>query len=81
MPRDDDKRERTVRCSFCQKTQDQVEKLIAGPGVYICNECVEQCLNIIEADEKRSRRKGGQRTVISRSPSPMRSKRSSTSML
>ena len=56
MPRDDDKRERTVRCSFCQKTQDQVEKLIAGPGVYICNECVEQCLNIIEADEKRSRR-------------------------
>ena len=46
MPRDDDKRERTVRCSFCQKTQDQVEKLIAGPGVYICNECVEQCLNI-----------------------------------
>ena len=70
MPRDDDKRERTVRCSFCQKTQDQVEKLIAGPGVYICNECVEQCLNIIEADEKRSRRKGGQRTSDKPLPKP-----------
>ena len=71
MPRDDDKRERTVRCSFCQKTQDQVEKLIAGPGVYICNECVEQCLNIIEADEKRSsRRKGGPRTSDKPLPKP-----------
>ena len=71
MPRDDDRRERTVRCSFCQKTQDQVEKLIAGPGVYICNECVEQCLNIIEADEKRSsRRKGGQRTSDKPLPKP-----------
>lgn len=71
MLRDDDRRERTVRCSFCQKTQDQVEKLIAGPGVYICNECVEQCLNIIEADEKRSsRRKGGQRTSDKPLPKP-----------
>ena len=71
MPRDDDRRERTVRCSFCQKTQDQVEKLIAGPGVYICNECVEQCLNIIEADEKRSsRRKGGPRTSDKPLPKP-----------
>ena len=77
MPRDDDKRERTVRCSFCQKTQDQVEKLIAGPGVYICNECVEQCLNIIEVPAARA----VSARVISRSPSPMRSKRSSTSML
>ena len=38
MPRDDDKRERTVRCSFCQKTQDQVEKLIAG-GIYLQRVC------------------------------------------
>ena len=29
-----------LKCSFCQKTEDQVEKLVAGPGVYICNECV-----------------------------------------
>ena len=38
-----------VRCSFCHKTQDQVRKLIAGPdGVYICDECVDICAEIIE---------------------------------
>ncbi|MBQ7067002.1 MAG: ATP-dependent Clp protease ATP-binding subunit ClpX [Lachnospiraceae bacterium] len=40
-----------VRCSFCNKTQDQVRKLIAGPaGVYICDECVELCSDIIEEE-------------------------------
>ena len=40
-----------VRCSFCNKTQDQVRKLIAGPsGVYICDECVEICADIIEEE-------------------------------
>ena len=39
MPRDDERREKSVRCSFCGKTDGQVEKIIAGPGVYICNEC------------------------------------------
>ena len=48
-----------VRCSFCNKTQDQVRKLIAGPaGVYICDECVDICSDIIEEeyedDEKTS---------------------------
>ena len=47
MARDDD-REKKVRCSFCGKTQDQVEKLISGPGVYICNECVDLCMDIVE---------------------------------
>ena len=32
---------KTLRCSFCGKTQDQVSRMIAGPGVCICNECVE----------------------------------------
>ena len=48
-----------LRCSFCNKTQDQVKKLIAGHnGVYICDECVEICSDILdeefetEADEK-----------------------------
>ena len=36
-----------IRCSFCGKTQDQVMRLVAGPGVYICNECVEICADII----------------------------------
>ena len=38
------------RCSFCGKTQDQVAKLIAGPGAYICNECIELCNEIIDDD-------------------------------
>ncbi len=47
MPRDDEKR---VSCSFCYKTQDQVDKLIAGPNVYICNECIDLCCSIIESE-------------------------------
>lgn len=39
---------KVLRCSFCNKTQDQVRKLIAGPNVYICDECVEVCTEIIE---------------------------------
>ncbi len=41
---------RTIRCSFCGKTQEVVQRIIAGPGVYICNECIEVCNNIIEDD-------------------------------
>ncbi|MDD4075761.1 MAG: ATP-dependent Clp protease ATP-binding subunit ClpX, partial [Eubacteriales bacterium] len=37
-----------VRCSFCGKSQDEVHRVIAGPGVYICNECVELCQEIID---------------------------------
>ena len=37
-----------LRCSFCNKTQDEVRKLIAGPNVYICNECVDVCSEIME---------------------------------
>lgn len=39
-----------LRCSFCNKTQDQVRKLIAGPNVYICDECVDICAEIIEEE-------------------------------
>ena len=39
-----------LRCSFCNKTQDQVRKLIAGPGAYICDECIEICTEIIEEE-------------------------------
>ena len=41
---------RSIRCSFCGKIQDDVERIIAGPGVYICDECVKVCSNIIEND-------------------------------
>ena len=41
---------RKIRCSFCGKSQEQVQRIIAGPGVYICNECIGVCTNIIEED-------------------------------
>ncbi|MBQ4338872.1 MAG: ATP-dependent Clp protease ATP-binding subunit ClpX [Clostridia bacterium] len=50
MPRDDDRKERPVICSFCHKTQEQVDKLIAGPGVYICDECIELCQSILDSE-------------------------------
>ncbi|MGF6375205.1 ATP-dependent Clp protease ATP-binding subunit ClpX [Clostridiales Family XIII bacterium PM5-7] len=37
-----------LRCSFCGKPQNQVKRLVAGPGVYICDECVEMCMDIVE---------------------------------
>ncbi|NLY84845.1 MAG: ATP-dependent Clp protease ATP-binding subunit ClpX [Tissierellia bacterium] len=42
--------ERQLRCSFCGKPQEQVRRLIAGPNVYICNECIELCQEIIEEE-------------------------------
>ncbi len=47
MARDDD-REKRIKCSFCGKSQDQVERMISGPGVYICDGCVELCMDIVE---------------------------------
>lgn len=44
--------EETLRCSFCGKPADQVERLIAGPNVYICNECVDLCKDIIDEESK-----------------------------
>lgn len=42
--------EKQLRCSFCGKPQDQVRRLIAGPNVYICDECIELCQDIIEEE-------------------------------
>lgn len=47
MSKNDDSR---LKCSFCGKTQDQVKKLIAGPEVYICDECVELCNEILDEE-------------------------------
>ena len=48
MARNDDKHE--IRCSFCGKPQSSVHKLIAGPNVYICNECIEICQSILDEE-------------------------------
>jgi len=45
--------EPTLICSFCGKNQDQVRKLIAGPSVFICDECVDLCNKILEKDSER----------------------------
>ena len=42
-----------IRCSFCGKTQDQVRRIVAGPGAYICNECVLICQDIVSDDVER----------------------------
>jgi len=39
-----------LKCSFCGKSQEQVRKLVAGPGVYICDECIELCNEIVEEE-------------------------------
>jgi len=49
MSKFDEKKQ--LKCSFCGKNQDQVKRLVAGPGVYICNECVELCFDIIDEEE------------------------------
>ncbi len=44
------KTDKNIRCSFCGKSQDAVERIIAGPGVFICDECIKVCTNILEDD-------------------------------
>ena len=45
-------RDMPSNCSFCGKNQDEVAKLIAGPDVYICNECIDLCNEIVHEDER-----------------------------
>lgn len=60
-----------ARCSFCGKFQDEVKRLIAGPGVFICNECVMLCIDIIvPAEESAEPVAGGRREAAPRPPSP-----------
>ena len=55
--RNDDRKQ--LRCSFCNKTQDQVRKLIAGPNVYICDECISVCAEIIDEEFEELPEEGG----------------------
>ena len=47
-----------LKCSFCNKTQHEVRKLIAGSGVYICDECVELCCEILDEEFKENHNHG-----------------------
>ncbi len=48
----EDKKENALCCSFCGKSQEEVKKLVAGRGVYICDECIEVCINIVSDEMK-----------------------------
>jgi ATP-dependent Clp protease ATP-binding subunit ClpX len=56
-----------LRCSFCGKTQDEVKKLVAGPTVYICNECIGLCTDILKEEEKGE---GKPAAVKAKTPTP-----------
>jgi len=66
-----------LKCSFCGKSQEQVRKLIAGPGVYICDECIDLCNEILDEElvdsqtssEGRHAPETGRRKAPSKKPS------------
>lgn len=61
---------RSVRCSFCGKAQENVRKIVAGPGVYICDECVDLCNNIIEQELYDDEKAGYTLNELNNIPSP-----------
>ena len=71
MPND----KREIRCSFCGRTQDEVKRIIAGPGAYICNECVEICADLI-ADEAEQERAEARFELGDKLPTPAEIKKS-----
>src|SRR5450759_565645 len=58
----------TLYCSFCGKSQHEVRKLIAGPTVFICDECVDLCMDIIGEENKRHRASLGFRYTQASAP-------------
>ena len=69
MPRKEDQ---SIRCSFCGKRETQVERLIAGPGVYICSECVQACGQLLQDDLRIDNR--GKLRQPEKLPTPMEMK-------
>src|ERR1700680_2196392 len=58
-----DDRSGNLVCSFCGKSQDEVRKLIAGPSVYICDECIDLCNDIIVEEKEREEIRSGSHKV------------------
>ena len=69
MPKKEDQ---SIRCSFCGKRETQVERLIAGPGVYICSECVQACSELLSDDMRVDNR--GKLRQPEKLPTPMEMK-------
>jgi ATP-dependent protease Clp ATPase subunit len=59
-----------LSCSFCHKNQSEIAKLVAGPGVYICNECIDLCNQIIAQELDRKAARGAKPDRSSQSPDP-----------
>ena len=59
-----------IRCSFCGKPQSQVERLISGSGVYICNECIALCSDILASEAKRADYETVEETPVEELPKP-----------
>ena len=69
-----------LKCSFCGKSQEQVRKLIAGPGVYICDECVELCNEILDEELMQSRHQAPSQRTPEGKTSKKRTRRQSISL-
>ena len=65
MPKDNEKE---ICCSFCGKSQDEVTRLVEGPGVYICDTCIEFCNSLLFADEEayasKSKKKNAEKEFV-----------------
>lgn len=68
-----DTEDKVLHCSFCGKSQNEVKKLIAGRGVYICDECIEVCINIV-SDEKKEENQAKEAKVHESLPTPSKIK-------
>lgn len=70
MANNDDNKGREICCSFCGKTQSEARRLIAGPGVFICDECIELCMSILNDEKNLSARKESYSESAAELPKP-----------
>ena len=70
MPNNDDTKDRGICCSFCGLPQNEARRLIAGPGVYICDECIELCMSILDDEKNLSNRKSSYSESAAELPKP-----------
>ena len=75
MPNNDDIKERGICCSFCGKPQSEARRLFAGPGVYICDECIELCMSILEDENSLNTRKSSYSETSAVLPKPQEVKK------
>ena len=69
MPKNDENK-RTICCSFCGKSQDEVSRMVAGPGVYICNECVKLCQAMLEDEDHPTAKRTSKPPITGQLPVP-----------